>query len=417
MVQFTTFYETVKIEEAKVMLTDMQLEKYADVLIWGLKTARTSKYGKGDVILIRYDIDAIKLAEILHAKFLDMGMNPVLRSGLTSEMELNFYAKANNRQLVFQPPGERELCENLNGNIYLHAPQSLTHLSGIDPGRMARALVARKPLREILEKREEVGDFGWTLCIFPTLELAKKAKLSMKRYTAQISKACYLDIDDPVREWKSVFRNAGAIKKWMNSLDVKFYHIQSENIDLKITPGKQRRWIGISGHNIPSFEIFLSPDWRGTEGIYYADQPSFRCGNYIEGVRLEFKKGSAVGIEADAGKEFTQKQMSMDKGACRVGEFSLTDKRFSKIDKFMANTLYDENYGGRFGNCHIAVGASYSDTYNGNPAELSREMKNKLGFNDSALHWDLVNTERKTVTARLSSGKEVVIYEDGMFKY
>ncbi len=400
-----------------MVLTDMQIERYADVLVWGLKTARKSKYKKGDVVLIRYDIDAIKLAEVLHSRFLDMGMNPVLRSGLTSEMELNFYAKANSRQLVFQPPGEKELCENLNGSIYLHAPQSLTHLSGIDPKRMARALVARKPLREILEKREEMGMFGWTLCMFPTPELAKKAKLSMKRYTEQISKACYLDVDDAVREWKTIYKNAGAIKKWINSLDVKFYHIQSENIDLKITPGKQRRWIGISGHNIPSFEIFLSPDWRGTEGVYYADQPSFRSGNYIEGVRLKFRKGSAVGIEADTGKEFTRKQMAMDKGACRVGEFSLTDKRFSKIDKFMANTLYDENYGGRFGNCHIAVGASYSDTYNGNPAELTREMKKKLGFNDSALHWDLVNTEKKTVTAHLASGKKMVIYEDGMFKY
>ena len=398
-------------------LTDIQLERYADVMLWGLQTARTEKYKKGDVVLVRYDLDALKLARILHARLLDMGMNPVLRSGLTSEMELNFYAKANNRQLVFQPPGEKELCENLNGSIYLYAPQSLTHLSGIDPKRMAKALVARKPLREILEKREEMGVFGWTLCMFPTPELAKQAKLSMKRYTAQVIKACYLDSDDPVHEWKAIYKNASAVKKWMGSMDVKYYHIQSKNIDLKITPGKQRRWIGISGHNIPSFEIFLSPDWRGTEGIYYADQPSFRIGNYVEGVRLEFRKGSVVGIKADVGEEFTIKQMSMDRGACRVGEFSLTDKRFSKIDKFMANTLYDENYGGRFGNCHIAVGASYSDTYDGNPAELTKEMKKKLGFNASALHWDLVNTERKTVTAHLTSGKEVVIYEDGMFKY
>jgi len=398
-------------------ITDIQFKRYADVLLWGLKTARTEKYKKGDIILVRYDPDAVKLAEILHARLLDMGMNPILRSGLTSEMELNFFARANNRQLVFQPPGERELCENLNGNIYLHAPQSLTHLSGIDSKRMAKALVARKPLREILEKREEVGTFGWTLCMLPTHELAKQAKLSMKQYANQIIKACYLDVDDPVREWKAIYKDAGAVKKWMNSMDVKYYRVLSKNVDLKVTPGVRRRWIGISGHNIPSFELFLSPDWKGTEGIYYANQPSFRIGNYVEGVRLEFKKGSAVNIEADVGEEFTIKQMSMDRGARRVGEFSLTDKRFSKIDKFMANTLYDENYGGRFGNCHIAVGASYSDTYDGNPAELTKEMKRKLGFNDSALHWDLVNTERKTVTAHLASGKEVVIYEDGMFKY
>ena len=63
------------------------------------------------------------------------------------------------------------------------------------------------------------------------------------------------------------------------------------------------------------------------------------------------------------------------------------------------------------------MGDSYSDTYDGNPAELTKEIKRKLGFNDSALHWDLVNTEKKTVTAYLKSGKRVLIYENGMFKF
>ncbi len=98
-----------------------------------------------------------------------------------------------------------------------------------------------------------------------------------------------------------------------------------------------------------------------------------------------------------------------------MGEFSLTDKRFSLIDRFMADTLFDENFGGSDGNCHLALGASYSDTFSGNPARLTTEMKQKLGFNDSALHWDLVSTEPRTVTARLTNGKELVIYEKGVF--
>ncbi|MCX5850442.1 MAG: aminopeptidase, partial [Deltaproteobacteria bacterium] len=105
----------------------------------------------------------------------------------------------------------------------------------------------------------------------------------------------------------------------------------------------------------------------------------------------------------------------IDRGANKVGEFSLTDRRFSRIDRFMADTLFDENYGGRYGNCHIALGSSYSDTYDGSTARLTKERKESLGFNDSALHWDLVNTEEKTVTALLASGKQVVIYQDGMF--
>jgi aminopeptidase len=245
--------------------------------------------------------------------------------------------------------------------------------------------------------------------------LARQAKISLRQYTNQIIRACYLDKSDPVQAWKAIYKDAIAIKKWINSMDVKYYHVESENTDLKITPGEKRKWVGISGHNIPSFEIFISPDWRGTVGSYYANQPSFRSGNYVEGVRLSFAHGSVIKIEAKKGKQFVANQLAMDKGASRVGEFSLTDKRFSRINRFMANTLYDENYGGRYGNCHLAVGDSFSDTYDGNPAELTKEIKKKLGFNDSALHWDLVNTEKKTVTACLKNGKKVLIYENGMF--
>ncbi|MBU2622885.1 MAG: aminopeptidase, partial [Proteobacteria bacterium] len=84
---------------------------------------------------------------------------------------------------------------------------------------------------------------------------------------------------------------------------------------------------------------------------------------------------------------------------------------------FMANTLFDENYGGSFGNCHIAVGSSYSDTFSGDPKTLTGEIKKNLGFNDSALHWDLVNTEKKRVTALLAAGGKVTIYENGKFMF
>ncbi len=396
-------------------LTQDHLERYADALIWGLMKARTGRFKRGNVILLRYDSAGTKLLEVLYDKLLDRGMHVIPRAGLNARMERSFFDRANGRQVVFLPPGERELLETINGSIYLHAPESLTHLRDADPKKIAKAAVARKALREILDRREEAGEFGWTLCTVPTDELAQNAHLTIEEYTDQVIKACFLDSDNPAARWEEVYRQAGAIKRWLNGMAVSYYHVESDSVDLRIRPGKQRRWIGISGHNIPSFELFLSPDWRGTEGCYYANQPSFRSGNYVEGVKLAFEKGRVVKVEAESGEAFAVRQSSMDRGASRVGEFSLTDKRFSRIDRFMADTLFDENYGGQWGNCHIALGASYSDTYDGNPAELTKEMKQTLGFNDSALHWDLVNTERKRVRARLSNGKIITIYEDGVF--
>lgn len=149
--------------------------------------------------------------------------------------------------------------------------------------------------------------------------------------------------------------------------------------------------------------------------MYYADLPSYRSGNYVRGARLEFARGRVVRATAQEGQAFLRKMLGMDRGAAQVGEFSLTDRRFSKIDKFMADTLFDENFGGKHGNCHLAVGASYADTFAGDVRKLDKKAKQTLGFNESALHWDLVNTEDKTVHAVLSGGQTVLIYEKGRF--
>jgi len=399
------------------MLTNTHLKRYADVLLWGLKTARSKPFKKGDVVLVRFNLDAIHLAEILESRLMEMGLNPVRRMNPTPLMEKNFFGLANRRQLVFDPPGEAELYRNLNGSIFLHAPASITHLSTIDPKKISRFTLSKKFLRDILEEREQAGLFSWTLCMLPTAELAHHAGLVDGDYAKQIVQACFLNRRNPVEQWKAVFKNAAEIKRWLNSMAVKYYHVESATVDLKITPGEQRQWIGISGHNIPSFELFVSPDWRGTSGVYFADQPSYRSGNLVKDVQLTFRKGVAVTVKAESGNDFVKKQLNMDRGASRLGEFSLTDKRFSKINRFMANTLFDENFGGRWGNCHVALGASYADTYSGNVQSLTKEKKTRLGFNDSALHWDLVNTEKKRVVAHLTDGSRTTIYENGCFSF
>lgn len=68
------------------------------------------------------------------------------------------------------------------------------------------------------------------------------------------------------------------------------------------------------------------------------------------------------------------------------------------------------------GNCHIALGGSHPDAFDGDPAEYTHAVRRELGFNESTQHWDLVNTEQKKVTAELADGSRRVIYEDGLFK-
>jgi len=396
------------------VFSDRELDGYAEVLLWGLRTARRGKLRRNDTVAIRYHLPARPLAEILYDKLLRMRLNPLPRAMETPRMEKSFFSHATPSQLTFIPAGEENLQQHLNGSIHLVAPESITHLGDIDPRKIGRAAVARKYLRDILDRREEQGLFSWTLCLFPTMALARQAGMSLKAYARRIARACFLEKSDPVKAWQDVHHQIRTIKKRLDRLPTERLHVESANIDLTITVGEKRKWLGLSGRNIPSFEIFTSPDWRGTRGVYFADQPSFRSGNLVAGVRLEFNKGAVVIAAARKGEQFVRRQIDMDPGARRVGEFSLTDKRFSRIDAFMANTLFDENFGGPHGNCHLALGSAYTDAYAGKPA-LDERLRKKLGFNDSALHWDLVNTESKRVSAILKGGGRKVVYENGEF--
>jgi aminopeptidase len=399
------------------MLSDRHLENYADILWWGLTTARQQPFRKNDIVQVRFHPGALRLAEIVYRRLLAAGMHPVMRLNPTAEMERSFFRISNPPQLVFIPPGEKQLVRRLNGTIFLSAPDSLTHLGDADPQKIGKAAMAAKPLRSVLEAREGRGDYSWTLAVMPTAELARHAGLSLAQYNRQVIRACFLDSTSPVEEWQRIHRHAGDIKRWLDGLDVLEFHIESATTDLKIRLGAKRRWAGISGRNIPSFELFVSPDWRGTHGVFRADQPSFRNGNIVAGVRLEFKAGRVVQASAEQGERFLKEQLRMDRGAAQVGEFSLTDRRFSRISRFMANTLFDENFGGTYGNSHIALGSSYRNTFAGDPRRLSASMKARLGFNDSALHWDFVNTEKKRVTAALADGSRVTVYENGEFEH
>jgi len=399
------------------MFSEIELENYAQVLVWGLKKARFQDFEEGDIVSLKYDVSAIPLAETVYSLLLDMGVHVVNRPTLTETMEKIFYDKANDQQLTELLPWERKMFKSFNGNIYICAPTSITHLQDVDTEKIAKSAKAAKPLLNIMNRNEDAGLLGWTLCNYPTQELADKADLDLDEYKNQITKACYLDYDDPVSKWEELYVGAIELKKWLNSFDVKYFHVESDHIDMKVFPGEKRKWVGLSGHNIPSFELYLSPDCRYTEGYYYANQPSYRDGNYVQGVSFKFNKGRAIYIKAEKGAEFTKEYLKSDRNAKKLGEFSLTDKRFSRINKFMADTLYDENFGGDYGNCHVALGDSYSDTYDGNPINLTNKLKKELGFNDSCIHWDLVNTKPKTVVAHLNDGNSTIIYENGLFNY
>jgi aminopeptidase len=397
------------------------LERYADVLVnFALGGGKGIK--KGEVVHLNATESArdlfietrnaiLKAGGHVIANFLPDGTSD--RRSVTRE----FYEIAKPHQIEWFPDKYvRGLVDEIDHTIHILAHSNPHELKGIDPKKIMKRGQVWKRFRDWENEKERRGKFTWTIALYGTKAMAKEAGMTEKEYWSQIINACFLNEKDPIKKWRSVFAMVEKFRAKMNALSpsIDKLHVKGVDVDLWITPGEKRLWLGGSGRNIPSFEIFTSPDWRGTNGWIRFNQPLYRYGSKVTGIELWFKDGRVVKSKAKTNEKLL-KQMIATPGADRVGEFSLTDRRCSRITKFMAETLYDENMGGPYGNTHIALGMAYMDTCDGPIAEMSEENFADLGFNDSSVHTDIISTADRTVTAHLKDGTEKVIYKGGQF--
>ncbi len=394
------------------------LDNYADVLV-NFALGNDEGIKSGDVVQVAASESAKPLYAALLRAITKAGGHAIGRY-LPDEDEhyrsRDFFAVATDKQLDFFPDKYyKSLINTIDHQVGIISETDKRALEKVSPSKIMRRSKASKSAHEWMDAKENAGQFTWTLALYGTPAMAKEVGLSEEEYWQEIIKACFLDEADPIKKWREVAGQIDAYKDKLNKLDIKTLHIEGKDIDLTISMGEKRLWAGGGGRNIPSFEIFTSPDWRGTNGRIRFSEPLYRYGNVIEGIELEFKDGLVVKSSATK-NEAILKEMIATENADKIGEFSLTDRRFSRITKFMAETLFDENVGGEFGNTHIALGKSYHNCYDGDPSKLTATDWAKLGYNDSVVHTDMVSTTDRTVTATLQDGTKKIIYKSGQFR-
>src|SRR3989344_5460549 len=405
--------------------SDKILKNYADVLVnFALGGGKGIK--KGEVVRVSSSESAKPLFLAVHNAIVDAGGHMLSHYAPDDEQgdkrrnesfTRYFYEHAQPHQIAYFPKKYlKGVVEEMNHSLFILAEKDPHALRGVDPKKIMQRGVAMKPFMDWRHEKEWKGEFTWTIGLYGTPAMAKEAGLTEKEYWDQIIKACFLDEKNPSAKWKAVSRDIEKYRPRLNKLSPRInkLHAVGEDMDMWYTLGEMRAWHAGSGRNIPSFEIFTSPDWRGTNGWIRVNQPLYRYSNKITGIQLWFKNGRVVKATAKTNEKLL-KEMIATKGANKIGEYSLTDKRHSRITKFMAETLFDENMGGPYGNSHIALGMSYRDTYSGDVSKLTNNEAKKLGFNDSSVHTDIISTTRRTVTAHLKNGTTKVIYKDGKF--
>ena len=390
------------------------LEKYADVMInFALNGGEGVK--NGEVVQLRVSEVAKPLLVALRRAVLKAGAHPIIFY-TPDEFAREHYELASDEQLSFFPKKFlKGLVDEIDHTVAVLSETDKKELDGIDSGKIMAAQKALKPYMDWRREKEGAGEYTWTLCMYGTQAMADEVDLSLEEYWDEIVKACYLDDPQPAEKWKALYKDLYEYKDRLDALPIEKLHIEAPDTDLWITIGDNRKWLGGSGRNVPSFELFISPDWRGTEGKIQFTEPLYRYGNLIKDAYLEFKDGRVVKATASAGEDILKEMIAVE-NADKVGEFSLTDRRFSRITKFMGETLFDENVGGENGNTHIAVGAAYRDSYTGDQSNVSEEEWESMGYNNSVVHTDIVATSNRVVTAYLKDGSNRVIYQDGKYQ-
>ncbi len=231
-----------------------------------------------------------------------------------------------------------------------------------------------------------------------------------------------LNTPDPVEAWKS--HCSALIKRCKTLGDMKITSVHftdNDGTDLTIGLPDDVSWDGGGAilpdgrafmPNIPTEEVFATPDRNKTEGFVKVRKPLQVLETRVEGAWFRFKEGKVVEHGADVGAEILEKFLTVDIGAAMLGEIALVDSSslIAKSGRLFNSILFDEN-----ASSHMALGFGFPGSLPGGDAMTDEEL-NSAGCNTSLVHIDfMIGTENTLVTGIDKNGKKTTIMEKGHF--
>jgi aminopeptidase len=228
-----------------------------------------------------------------------------------------------------------------------------------------------------------------------------------------------MDADDPVQAWRdhmaALNDRAGALNERRFSA-LKF---KGPGTDLTVGLIEGHQWLAgrfpttwgpVPVVNMPTEEVFTTPDRHGVEGTVRTSRPVLMTGGaLVEGLRLRFEGGRVVEVSADTNEEAVRAQMAFDDGASRLGEVALVDNSspVGQSGILFGDILLDENAAS-----HVAWGNAYDLAVDGLPD--GRDEQERFGFNHSDVHQDaMIGSPEVNVDGLEPGGAAVPVMRDG----
>jgi aminopeptidase len=331
---------------------------------------------------------------------------------------------ASDEMLGFSPPWlvtrYRALGEDGGAIIAITGNPEPELFADLDGDRVGRAR-----MREVAEESLKLTDglCNWTIVAYPNKGWARTVfgEPDLERLWEAVGVAVRLDEDDPVAAWRDHIGRLVERAQTLNERRFDHLRYRGPGTDLTIGLHAESVWRAADDEsrgikhvaNMPTEEVFTTPDARRVDGTVRSTLPLQIQGNIVRDLEVRFEGGRAVEVRASAGEEVMRTHVVTDDGSAQLGEVALVDResRVGKTGVVFYDTLFDEN-----ASSHIALGAAIVQAVPW-ASELSAEERHARGVNQSSVHTDfMIGSDELEVDGVTASGEAAPILRGGAWQ-
>ncbi|HEY6962950.1 MAG TPA: aminopeptidase [Gaiellaceae bacterium] len=287
-------------------------------------------------------------------------------------------------------------------------------MADLDGERVGRARM--QELAEIARSQMVRRAFNWSGVAYPTEGWAAQifGEPDLERLWDAVAACTRLDEEDPVAAWRDHMARLESRAAKLNELKFDALHYSGPGTDFTVGLLDDARWMSALFRtadgveyvpNMPTEEIFTTPDCRRAEGTIRSTRPLALAGDVVENLQLTVRDGKIVDVRADKGADVVRGQLEIDDRAAYFGELALVDgtSRVGQTGITFFDTLYDEN-----ATCHIAYGFGIPEVFEGDPGD---------GMNVSNVHTDfMVGGPELAVDGVTKDGQHVPILREDVWQ-
>lgn len=317
--------------------------------------------------------------------------------------------------------GVARALESGAARLFIYGPYP-DLLAGVAPERVARmhsALAAATRAEAALTAELRVNwcaipyaTYSWARMVYPEVE----PEVALRRLWDDVFDVLRIGEKDPVAQWHSHIAALDARRQALQAHQFTALRFFGGDTDVEVGLVRGHRWIGGSALaangvravcNMPTEEIFTCPHRGRVEGHIAVSRPLALGGTIVEDLRLTFRAGRVVEVQASRGKEMLDTLLASDEGAARLGEVGLVpnSSRIASKNVLFYNTLLDENAAS-----HVAFGQSYAACIGDD------ESSERSGANQSSLHIDcMLGHAQMNVDGLLPGGGVLPLMRAGEF--